>query len=100
MPSIEIVRVSSELVKPLAHKLLPRDAARVLRDMGVSLGQSSRAIQARLPEPVVICIKLALAWVLIPVIVAMFIFAPGVAKIMLGVICAAAATKAARRRRR
>ena len=61
MLPLEAVKVSSELLRPLARRFMPQALARFLGRLGVRMGQWSRATQARLPEPVVLCIKLLAA---------------------------------------
>lgn len=100
MLPLEAVKVSSELIGPLIRRIVPRGVLDFFRCLGVSLNQWSKAIQAKLPEPVVICIKLLLAWILLPLIAVLFFLAPGLAKIIVGIIVAGAAAKRMERPKR
>lgn len=90
----EAIRIGSELVKPIARRLVPKSVIHFFRFLGITVSQWNRTVQARLPEPVVVCIKMLLAWILLPSIVLAFILAPGIAKVIIGIILAHEARKA------
>ena len=93
MLPLEAMKVSSELIRPVTRRFMPKPLICFFHSLGVSVCQWSTAVQTKLPEPVVICIQLLLAWILIPLIVLSFVFAPGLAKIAVGIIFACAAAK-------
>lgn len=94
MLPIEAVKIESELIRPLTRRLVPKCVIDAFRLFGSTLSQWSTAAQARLPEPIVICIKLVAAWILLPLIVLAYGFAPGIAKMVIGIILARAAKRA------
>lgn len=90
----EAIRIGSELVKPIARRLVPKSVIHFFGFLGTTVSQWNRTVQAMLPEPVVVCIKMLLAWILLPLIVLAFLCAPGIAKVIIGIILAHEARKA------
>lgn len=99
MLPIEAVKIGSKLVRPLTRRLVPQCVVNIFLSFGITLSRWSTAVQARLPEPIVIVIKMLAAWILLPLIVLAFSLAPGLAKVIIGIILAHEAKKTFERRK-